>query len=113
MDIKGISAPSSHLPDPNARPVTDYLPARAENDAVSTAESLRAEAVRAAQQQRIMALGADVRQQLYVDESTHEVYGRVFDRNSGELLREIPSQELRNLRAVVQELYGSLIDELA
>ena len=115
MDISHVTASSHATSAFSARSVTDSLPAKNDHGAAKAAREARTvhEATRNPPSDPVLALGADVRLQLYVDESTNEVYGRVFDRNSGELLREIPSKELRALRAYADGLVGPLLDKMA
>ena len=113
MDIKNVTASSPSASAFNTRPVTESLHVSDDDktaDAVRHAQTEQAVTTHAS---RVLALGADVRLQLYVDESTNEVYGRVFDRSSGEMLREIPSKELRALRASASGLLKPLVDQVA
>lgn len=114
MDIKHVNASSPVTSATNARPVTESLPKSADH---RTAEAATREArtvdEATSHPQRVLALGADVRLRLYVDETTNEVFGRVFDRNSGELLREIPSREMRALKAFADDLIGPIVDRMA
>ncbi|HEX7005753.1 MAG TPA: flagellar protein FlaG [Alphaproteobacteria bacterium] len=116
MDIKHVASSSPATSAVNARPVTESLHKQAEHRAAEAAARDKRtvhEATHDSPPRRVLALGADVRLQLYVDESTNEVYGRVFDRESGELLREIPSKELRALRAYADALIGPFVNQLA
>ncbi len=53
------------------------------------------------------------RLELRIDDATHEVFGRVVDSETGESVREIPSQELRRVYAQLLEQLGPLVDETA
>jgi uncharacterized FlaG/YvyC family protein len=114
MDIKHVISSSPSTSAQNARPVTESLPKSADHrTAEAAAREPRTVHEATSQPQRVLALGADVRLQLYVDESTNEVFGRVFDRNSGQVLREIPSKELRALKAYADGLIGPFVDRVA
>ena len=114
MDIKHVASSSPSTSASTARSVTESLPKSADH---RTAEAATREArtvdEATSHPQRVLALGADVRLRLYVDETTNEVFGRVFDRNSGQLLREIPSKEVRALRAFADDLIGPIVDKVA
>jgi len=51
------------------------------------------------------------RLELRIDDNTKKVFGRVIDKESGEKVREIPAESIRQLQAISRELFGSLIDE--
>jgi len=63
-------------------------------------------------QQRLDALG-NTRLNFRVQEKPNEVVVQVTDRQSGELVRQFPSEEALKLRAKLQELTGLLFDEQA
>ena len=44
------------------------------------------------------------------DESTHQFVVRVVDRDSGEVLRQLPPEELRGLKASLEDLRGNLVN---
>ncbi len=54
---------------------------------------------------------ADTRVQLDVDSSTGRVIGRVVDKQSGEVMRQLPSPEMLKLIAKAKELFGDLVNE--
>jgi flagellar protein FlaG len=43
-----------------------------------------------------------------VDPETHSVIVKVIDRDTNEIVREIPSEEMMRLRAAMRDLFGSL-----
>lgn len=51
-----------------------------------------------------------VRLELRIDDETKKVFGRVVDKNSGEEIRQIPAESIRQLQAISRELFGALID---
>ncbi len=51
------------------------------------------------------------RLELRIDDNTKKVFGRVIDKESGEKVREIPAEGIRQLQAISRKLFGSLIDE--
>lgn len=63
-------------------------------------------------QRRLDALG-NTRLNFRVQEKPNEVVVQVTDRQSGELVRQFPSEEALKLRAKLQELTGLLFDEQA
>ena len=52
-----------------------------------------------------------IRADLRYDESTKRVVGRIYDENTGEAIREMPPEELRQLYAKTREMLGPLVDE--
>jgi flagellar protein FlaG len=83
--------------------------AQAPADAVEAATPVQVEqAVRelnAALQIRSVGL------QFEVDEDTDKVIVKVLDRDSGELIRQIPSEDIRSLTRALEELKGLLIHQ--
>ncbi|MFB3901893.1 MAG: flagellar protein FlaG [Acidobacteriota bacterium] len=51
--------------------------------------------------------------QVVIDEKTNRLYVQVVDRETGEVLREIPPEELRKLRELVEQLNGRVLDTIA
>jgi hypothetical protein len=50
---------------------------------------------------------------LRVDEGTHEVIAIIVDRDTGKVIREIPSEEMRTASKVIRNLIGPLVDKIA
>ena len=50
---------------------------------------------------------------LRVDEATREVIAVVVDRETGKVIREIPSEDMRTASKVIRNLIGPLIDRIA
>ena len=53
----------------------------------------------------------DTHLQLAVDDSTGRVIGRIVDLESGEVVKQIPSDEMLQLIAKTKELFGQLVNE--
>lgn len=53
----------------------------------------------------------DTHLQLAVDDSTGRVIGRIVDLDSGEVVKQIPSDEMLQLIAKTKELFGQLVNE--
>ena len=53
----------------------------------------------------------DTHLQLAVDDSTDRVIGRIVDLESGEVVKQIPSDEMLQLIAKTKELFGQLVNE--
>ncbi|MGE5146623.1 MAG: flagellar protein FlaG [Candidatus Eiseniibacteriota bacterium] len=51
--------------------------------------------------------------QLDIDQATQQVYAKIVDPGTGDLLREIPSQKLRALQAFAMKTLKPLIDTKA
>lgn len=50
---------------------------------------------------------------LRVDEGTHEVIAVIVDRETGKVIREIPSEDMRTASKVIRNLIGPLVDRIA
>jgi flagellar protein FlaG len=48
---------------------------------------------------------------LAVDNDTGRVIGRVIDKSTGQVLRQIPSEEMLRLIAATKEMLGPMVDE--
>jgi flagellar protein FlaG len=48
-----------------------------------------------------------------VDRESQELYIRVIDRETGEVLREIPPGEIRRLASSLKETFGNFLDSFA
>lgn len=53
----------------------------------------------------------DTRVQLDVDSSTGRVIGKVVDKQSGEVMHQLPTPEMLQLIAKAKELFGDLVNE--
>ena len=56
-------------------------------------------------------LEANTRVQLDVDSATGRVVGKVIDKQSGEVMHQLPSPEILQLIAKAKELFGDLVNE--
>ena len=54
-----------------------------------------------------------IRAELRYDETINRVVGRVYDETTGEAIRELPPEEIRQLYAKTREMLGPLVDEKA
>ena len=61
--------------------------------------------------QNVMQMMSDVSLHFSVDESTGRTVVKVVDKESEELIREIPSEELLKLAANIEEMMGILFDK--
>lgn len=50
---------------------------------------------------------------LRVDEGTREVIAVIVDRETGKVVREIPSEDMRTASKVIRNLIGPLVDKVA
>jgi flagellar protein FlaG len=48
-----------------------------------------------------------------VDQNSGKSFIEVVDRNSGEILRQIPPEEARRLSEALEEMIGNIVDTLA
>ncbi|MFF2912230.1 flagellar protein FlaG [Paenibacillus sp. NPDC057934] len=51
--------------------------------------------------------------EISIHEQTHAIMVKVFDKQSGDLIREIPSEKLLDVAANMMELNGLIVDEKA
>ncbi|MEK3772574.1 flagellar protein FlaG [Paenibacillus sp. FSL R5-0887] len=49
--------------------------------------------------------------EISIHEQTHAIMVKVFDKQSGDLIREIPSEKLLDVAANLMELSGIIVDE--
>ena len=49
--------------------------------------------------------------QLKVDDRTHDTYITVMDQSTGEVIKEVPTADFRNLKAKMHEIAGMIIDK--
>jgi hypothetical protein len=49
---------------------------------------------------------------LRVEEGTHEVIAVIVDRETGKVIREIPSEDMRTASKVIRNLIGPLVDKI-
>ena len=50
---------------------------------------------------------------LRVEQDTHEVIAVIVDRDTGKVVREIPSEDMRTASKVIRNLIGPLVDKIA
>ena len=51
--------------------------------------------------------------QFEIDQDTHKVIVKVVDRNSGEVIRQVPNEEVVRIAKVMGEMSGLLVDAAA
>ncbi len=49
---------------------------------------------------------------LRVEEGTHEVIAVIVDRDTGKVVKEIPSEDMRTASKVIRNLIGPLVDKI-
>lgn len=69
------------------------------------------EVIRAIEHANRSLEGTFTRFEFSIHEETHEILVKVFDRESGELIREIPPERLLDIVAKLWELAGIMVDE--
>ncbi|MCZ6665927.1 MAG: flagellar protein FlaG [Gammaproteobacteria bacterium] len=52
-----------------------------------------------------------LRLELRIDDETKQVFGRIVDQDTGEEIRQIPTESIRHLQAITRELFGDLVNE--
>ena len=104
-----ITPPAPTGPVP--RPVERLEPADAGPRDKSADKALERAVVEAAGLKPDQA--AAVRVALSVDEGSNRVIAKVFDKSTGELVRQIPTDEVLRNAAIVRELLGAAVNKLA
>ena len=110
MDIRGISAPPSPTSALPARPVTDSLRVPAQNKPVPPVRETRTDVVTQSSGPEVAALPFGDDLQLDIDQATNQVYAKIVDPGTGDLVREIPSQKLRALQAFAMKTLKPTVD---
>lgn len=64
-------------------------------------------------QQRLDSIGANVKLGLGTDQKTDTIVARITEKKTGNLIKQIPPEEVLTLRAKIEELTGILFDEKA
>lgn len=85
--------------------VRTELPSRAVVTAAKPAEKVRYEPTDAARDTvtRELALRANMRRQIEIDDATSAVVTKVIDEESGEVVRQMPEEALLRMRAYIRE----------
>jgi len=110
MDIRGISAPPSPTSALPARPVTESLRVPTQNKPVVPVRETRTDVATQSSVQEAVALPFGDDLQLDIDQATQQVYAKIVDPGTGDLLREIPSQKLRALQAFAMKALKPHVD---
>jgi flagellar protein FlaG len=69
--------------------------------------------VAAAQLKQVIEVASGKRLSLNIDAESEQAFMQVIDLNSGEIIKQIPSKEVRMLHARLQEFVGMLLDKHA
>ncbi|MDJ0948506.1 MAG: flagellar protein FlaG [Alphaproteobacteria bacterium] len=106
------SLPVSDAPKNQGRAAAPAAPAQTNKTSVATAERVAEAQTRTAVQSAPPLPGhRDVRLTLHIDDRTGQVFGRFVDRNTGDMVQEVPAEDLRRLAAQIDELLGPAIDQ--
>jgi flagellar protein FlaG len=94
---------------------SDRVRSAALTSADSGGEELSADDLRAVAQQFKQVVEAASGRQLNfdIDEKSKQTYVSITDSKTGEVIRQIPTQEMRKLKAQIDEMIGLLFDEQA
>jgi uncharacterized FlaG/YvyC family protein len=121
MDIKLVSqlSPAATVADAARAPVAAKHPQseprtqidgdgkRIAERAAEIAARERAEAIKALQGPEVPRLVA-VRAELNVDEASRRIFARIFDRETGEFVRQIPAEEKLRLLGITREQFSRI-----
>lgn len=105
MDVQKLSGPSAASASLTLRPV----PRDAAGSGLKTADTERARLTQI-EQSLSAQFPPQVKLQLDIDRTTGTVIGRVVDKKTGELVRQIPSEEIIALMARSAEI-SALLDK--
>ena len=64
-------------------------------------------------QARLDSIGGNLRLGLGTDEKTDSIVARITEKNTGEVVRQIPSEDLLELKSKLEDLVGMLFDQKA
>lgn len=67
----------------------------------------------AAQIKQVLEAGSSRRLSMDIDPDSKEAYMKITDPSTGELIKQIPSEEILSLRARLQKFVGMLLDKTA
>jgi flagellar protein FlaG len=108
-----VQKPSSaHAPDlaPRLQQAIKAAKAVAERQVAAVREDALTETYKLSEAAE-SRLTANTHLQLSVDDSTGQVIGRIVDLESGDVVKQIPSDEMLKLIARTKELFGRLVNE--
>lgn len=64
-------------------------------------------------QERLDSIGGNLRLGLGTDDKTASIVARITEKNTGEIVRQIPSEDLLELKSKLEDLVGMLFDKKA
>jgi flagellar protein FlaG len=109
--VPTTTAPSgSTVPKP---PQPDQKVLGANTDKALQKEVQAEATVKASPKPKAAPLVPKIRAELRYDETINRVIGRVYNETTGEAIRELPPEEIRQLYAKTREMLGPLVDEKA
>ena len=98
------------------RPLQTQAAQTQQNKAVATGEKpVSAESfyVAASQLKQVIEAASSHRLSMDIDQDTEQVFMRVTDTKTGEMIKQIPSKELLELHARLQDFIGLFLDRKA
>ncbi|MGO4547476.1 flagellar protein FlaG [Paenibacillus sp. 2TAB23] len=108
-DKKMSNGPEKETAVVNAVPNNDQLPVNEQKISASNVEDSN---LKRSMKRLIEAVqGSDTTIERSVHEATNHIVYKVKDKESGEVIREIPEEKLLDAAALLMELTGILIDE--
>ena len=114
MDVR-IFTPPTPQPAASPAPATPGASDKQVARRVPPPETVKTDNKATDQRQRTAGppprLTQNVRVELMIDERTNRVFGRVIDRQTGEEIRQIPAEDIRQLQAISREMFGSILDQ--
>jgi FlaG protein len=113
MEIRGIITPPSPAAAQPARPVTDSLRVPAHNEPVEPTSDTQIRTATPADGKKLIPLVTPAKLELEVDQATQQVYAKVLDSSTGNILRELPSERLRALHAFGMKTLKPTVDTKA
>jgi flagellar protein FlaG len=84
-----------------------------ESSIVLSPEAEKTEENIAVIQEKMEAMGSNLKFSLKADSTTDDIVVQVTDRQSGEVVRQIPAEEVLEIRAKLDDLVGLLFDQEA
>ena len=111
--VGDIIRPSHTVADRQTQNQTAQLLRANASDASADAPSADAVYSAAVQIKQVIEAGSSRRLSMDIDPDSKEAYLKITDPSTGEVIKQIPSEEILSLRARLQKFIGMLLDKTA
>lgn len=111
--VGDIIRPSHTVADRQNQTQAAQLLRASANDASADAPSADSVYSAAAQIKQVIEVGSSRRLSMDIDPDSKEAYMKITDPSTGEVIKQIPSEEILSLHARLQKFVGMLLDKTA